>query len=382
MLPGTILSADRITPYIKAILDPEATHLPRLECPPLNTSRYEPLRSSGSATPQIEYFFALDLRQCLPLLPRLIGSIVEAIRFLGPHRCVLSIVEGNSPDGTGDVLSALGPFLEDDLGLAYFYTPSAIDPSSAAGGSRIDSLAQLRNLALQPLVDRRAHASASTTTILFVNDVAACAEDLLELALQRRALGADMACGMDWTYAGRDPTFYDVWVARRLDGDSFFEIPADGSWDSAWDLFRGDGGPTRARFDAHLPFQVFSCWNGAAAIGAGPVLGGEGGGGLRFRAPRAGECAQGEPQLFCKDLWSRGFGKIAVVPSVNLEYSDGRARDIKHLKGYTSDWARGQTEEGNRIDWVLEPPEKVRCMPSWDNQFWRPWNETLGVQLE
>ncbi|KAF4462443.1 alpha-13-mannosyltransferase [Fusarium albosuccineum] len=120
---GTILDARRIAPFVTAILDPAATHPPRLQCPPLNTTRYDALRTEsdaqGNDIPQhIDYFFALNLRNCIDLLPRLLGSIVEAIRCLGPHRCALSIVEGNSPDGTADVLIALRPFLE-DLGIHY-----------------------------------------------------------------------------------------------------------------------------------------------------------------------------------------------------------------------------------------------------------------------
>ncbi|KAL2753110.1 glycosyltransferase family 69 protein [Sodiomyces alcalophilus JCM 7366] len=370
---GTILPAKRIQPYISAILDPSSTELPRLECPALNTTRYDVLKETRDApSGHIDYYFALDLRNCLSLLPRLLGSIVEAIQFLGPERCALSIIEGNSPDGTADVLEAQRPFLK-QLGISYFFKSSDINP---AKGDRIKKLAQLRNLALEPLFDTNDVGSrvSESTTVLFVNDVAACAEDLLELALSRRTLGADMTCAMDWTYVGRDPTFYDVWVARGMNGDSFFEIPPDGNWNSAWNLF-WNAPETKARFDARLPFQVFSCWNGAVAFGAAPLLLDDG---LRFRHARKGECAQGEPQTFCKDLWSRGYGKIAVVPAVNLEYSDEKAEKIKHLKGYTSDVVRHQAE-GALIDWIAEPPEKVKCMPSWNNQFWRPWNESLPV---
>lgn len=377
LILGTILPATRIQPYISAILDPASTALPRLECPALNASRYNVLKEEPRNTPDghIDYYFALDLRNCLSLLPRLIGSIIEAIQFLGPERCVLSIVEGNSPDGTADVLAAQAPFLK-QRGISYFYQSSDIDP---AKGDRIKKLAQLRNLALQPLLDDNQTRASETTTVLFINDVAACAEDLLELALARRRLDADMTCAMDWTYVGRDPTFYDVWVARTIAGDSFFEIPPDGSWDSAWNLFWNDR-ETKARLDARRPFQVFSCWNGAVAFGAEPLLLQNDSKGLRFRHGREGECAQGEPQLFCKDLWSRGYGKIAVVPAVNLEYSDEKGEKIKRLKGYTSDVVRQQAGDGDDlIDWVTEPPEKVKCMPTWDNQSWRPWNESLRI---
>lgn len=376
ILNGTVLSASGIAPYITAIFDPAVTEPRRLKCPALNTSRYDALlqhkdpQRHTKGPQHIYYYFAIDLRNCLALLPRLLGSVVEVVRFLGPEYCALSIIEGNSPDGTGDVLAALSPFL-DRLHLTYFYNSSDINP---AKGDRIHKLAALRNLALQPMFDNLDRVSENTT-VLFLNDVAACPEDLLELALQRHALGADMTCAMDWTYVGNDPTFYDVWVARTLAGDSFFEIPPDGNWNSAWNLF-WNAPDTRSRYDDNLPFQVFSCWNGATAIGAAPLLDG-----LRFRETHGGkdgECAQGEPQIFCKEMWFRGYRKIAVVPIVNLEYSDEKAEQIKHLKGYASDLARSPGED-NSINWVLEPPEKVKCMPTWDNQFWRPWNETLRL---
>ncbi|KAK3937337.1 cryptococcal mannosyltransferase 1-domain-containing protein [Diplogelasinospora grovesii] len=374
---ATILNGTVLDSYVKAILDPAVTDLPRLECPALNTTRYDPLLKNiipdhETNSGQIDYFFALDLRNCLPLLPRLLGSIVEAIRFLGPERCALSIVEGNSPDGTGEVLAALQQAFLDELpGLAhyYFYQHSLLDP---AEGERIRRLAELRNLALQPLVSNLTGHVSQNTTILFLNDVAACTEDILELALQRRQLGADMTCAMDWTYVGLDPTFYDVWIAHTINGDSFFEVPADGNWNSAWNLFWNEP-TTRQRYAGHLPFQVFSCWNGATAISAAPLLEG-----LRFRSAdtKKGECEQGEPQLFCKDLWFRGYNKIAVVPSVHLEYSNEAAEKIKKLKGYTGDLVRDKKEEENKIEWA-GPPDKVKCMPTWDSQFWRPWNETL-----
>ncbi|KAK0713427.1 cryptococcal mannosyltransferase 1-domain-containing protein [Lasiosphaeria miniovina] len=306
---------------------PEATELPRLRCPKPDVSRYQHLiRKEEGESPAVQYFFALDLRQCLPKLPRLIGSAIEAIRLLGPQACALSITEGNSDDGTAEVLAALRPELE-ALKTTYYYRSSAINPQE---GDRIARLAELRNLAVQPLVGKAESArfSAADTTVVFLND------------------GADMKCAMDWTYAGRDPTFYDVWVARGMTGDSFFEIPADGNWDSAWNLFWNDAAAA-ARFAARQPFQVFSCWNGAVAFAAAPLMtmgdgddddhGGDAGKGpVPFRRARDGECFGGEPQLFSKDMWFHGYGKIAVVPAVNLEYSDERAQQIKDAKGYTS----------------------------------------------
>ncbi|KAL2113997.1 hypothetical protein VUR80DRAFT_1293 [Thermomyces stellatus] len=348
------------TAYVKAIMDPEDTIFDRFPCPQLDTKRYEHLKSNSTKP---SYFFALDIRQRADLLPRLMGSVVETIRFLGAHKSVLSVVEGHSTDGSFEVLKLLAPELE-GLGVEYHFLRSEIDPSA---GDRIGSLAELRNVALRPLTSSPPSFDHETT-VIFLNDVAICPEDILELAHQRRHLGADMTCGMDWTYVG--PTFYDVWVARTIAGDSFSEIPPDGNWNSALNLF-WNAPADREALGQHRPFQAFSCWNWAAAFRAEPLWED----GVRFMKSREGECYQGEPQLFCKDLWYAGHGKVPVVPSVNLEYDDEHARKIKGLKGYTSQW----TAEENRsvIEWAERPPEKVKCMASYGNQEWRPWDETL-----
>ncbi|KAK4140372.1 glycosyltransferase [Dichotomopilus funicola] len=381
-IPATsdgVLSQETRAAYIYAIMSPEATDLPRLQCPKLETARYQDLQlSSDTMSPEIRYFFAIDLRQCLTLLPRLLGSVVEAIRFLGPQNCALSIIEGNSDDGTTEVLAALRPELE-ALGTNYYFSSSDINPKK---GDRIEALARLRNLALQPIFDdavdtfssssnRKRNLFSVSTIIIFLNDVAACPEDILELTYQHAHLGADLVCGMDWTYVGRDPTFYDVWIARGLAGDSFFEIPPDGNWNSAWNLFWNDD-VAEDRFRAHKPFQVFSCWNGAAVFTAAPLLEK----GVRFRRPREGECHQGEPQLFCKDLWWHGYGKIAVVPVVNLEYSNEAGVKIKEAKGYTSQWVETAGWQDDGVEWQKEPPEKVKCMGVYSKQFFEAWNKT------
>ncbi|KAL7818414.1 cryptococcal mannosyltransferase 1 domain-containing protein [Trichoderma gracile] len=323
--------------------------------------------SDADADVEIRYFFALDLRNCVTLLPRLIGSIIEAMQFLGPRSCALSIVEGDSPDGTGDVLAALRPSLA-AMGVTYIFNSSTV---RSAEGNRIAKLATLRNMPLEPIAQHTLPL-ADDASVIFLNDVAACPEDILELVLQKQELGADMTCAMDWTYAGNDPTFYDVWIARGINGDSFFHIPASGSWAEAYRLF-WNAPDTRARFERMRPFQAFACWNGATVFSARPIVEG-----LRFRTNhhKVGECFQGEPVLFCKDMWWRGYGKIAVVPSVNLEYTNKNGKRIKELKGFVSDIVREHDEGEDRIEWA-GPPDTVLCMPTWKDQFFQRWNKSL-----
>ncbi|CAN9142979.1 unnamed protein product [Alternaria alternata] len=358
-------------PYLHAILNPSDSTFPRLECPQPNLDRYAYLGGSSGSLQHAQrprYFFALDLHQCVHLLPRLIGSIVETMYFLGPQNCALSIVEGRSDDGTFEVLDQLRASMQ-LLGIRYYFQSSDINPM-AKGKDRIEGLAKLRNLALKDLIAHPEHYDEDTT-VIFSNDVALCMEDLLELIHQRKFQGADQTCAMDWTYVGDNPTFYDVWIARGMTGDLFFRIPEDGSWDFAWDLFWNDQN-AHARWSSSKPFQVFSCWNGVTAFTARPVMEKK----IRFRAHKKDECFQGEPKLFAKDMWFNGYGKIAVVPSVNVEYSDEAAKKIKTLKGYPSKHFANEGDD-TKINWETSPPEKVKCMPDHQHQTFVAWDEGL-----
>lgn len=257
------------------------------------------------------------------------------------------------------------------IGAAYFFEHSEINPLGE-DADRVKSLAELRNLALEPL-RQYPKDYAPDTTAIFLNDVALCMEDILELIHQRRYQHADMVCGMDWIYLSPNPTFYDVWIARDMSGNSFFNIPPDGNWDSAWDLFSNNDA-TKWRYRAYKPFQVFSCWNGIAVFTATPILED----GIRFRSAGVGECYPGEPILFCRDLWGLGYGRIAVVPSVGVAYEEGRAREVKELRGYVADVVEDEGE-GDLIVWEGRPPELVKCFWSYANQQWLPWNESLVV---
>ncbi|KAB5559624.1 cryptococcal mannosyltransferase 1-domain-containing protein [Coniochaeta sp. 2T2.1] len=374
LTPGNLALADT-NRYVQAILQPNDTSFPKLICLPPDAARYQYLKPSASITSEIKYFFALNLRECVQLLPRLLGSIVEAIRFLGPEHCALSIVEGNSADSTAEVLAALQPEMDRLLaGRAHFELSNTINPLEGEG-RRFSKLAELRNLALRPLrEDRDRYHNA---TVVFINDVAICMEDILELVHQRLLLQSDMVCGMDWVYGGSEqPIFYDSYISRTLVGDLFFNIPPEtASYSFAPDLFWNDA-ISRARFHAHLPVQVFSCWNGAVAFTATPVVDGK----VAFRATfdDKGECFQAEPQLFCKDMWFQGHGKIAVVPSVNLAYTNDDGQRIKKDKGYTSHWVNAGASSADLIEWQ-PPPDRVKCMPTFTDQTWRPWNETLSI---
>ena len=224
----------------QAVMSTDENALIRLTCPEINLTRYRYLAPDPSAGTNLKpkYFFALDLFQSVAILPRLMNSIIGAIQFLGPEHCTLSVVEGRSTDGTFEALTALKPKLK-DLRVDYYLHINNIDPLEDPEdvAQRIARLAELRNLALSPLINS-ASDFALDTTVIFVNDVALCSEDVLELLHQRQFQEADMMCGMDWRANGQ--AFYDVSISRQMSGDSFFEIPQDGSWSFAGEVFWND----------------------------------------------------------------------------------------------------------------------------------------------
>ncbi|KAI5462809.1 alpha-1,3-mannosyltransferase CMT1 [Mariannaea sp. PMI_226] len=361
-----ILNNSQISTYLKAIVKPNSTRLDYMKCPTFEASRYDVLKVPNSTDRKIHYFFPLNFREKLDVVVTLFNGIIEAMKFLGPENCALSVVEGNSPDGTAEVLEALRPTME-KLGIAYFYQTTALNPSD---GDRIPKLAKLRNAALEPMFDNR-ELLAENATVVFLNDVALCVEDILELIFQLRNLDADMTCGMDWN-TGESYFLYDTWITRGINGDAVFNTTKEMSWAHVRELFWNDPA-TLKRFSEYRPFQVFSCWNGGVTFRAQPMLDG-----LRFRAPDlgAGECVQGEPQTFCKDLWFLGYGKIAMIPTVNFAYSNDGGRDIKGRLGFVSDRVRDQDLAGDQIEW-LGPPDQVKCIEPWSKQYWQTWNATL-----
>lgn len=364
--------------YLQAIWDPSDVQFPRLSCPAPTNGRYDYLKASSvKATSNHEikptYFFALDLYNCAQLLPCLLGTLFETIRFLGPSNCALSIVEGRSHDGTYEILSAIRPLLR-ALNTTYYFTTNNIDPKAGSGVDRVEALAILRNQALHPLLDFPER-HAEDTTVLFINDVALCMEDILELIHQRIVQDADMTCAMDWIFGGAD--FYDVWVSRAMNGDQFFEIPQSGSWEFAENLFWNEP-KAKTRFEAKQPFQVYACWNGATAFTAKPIMEQK----VKFRTVHRGtdECYMGEPTLFCKDMWKEGYGKIAVVPSVNVGYDDEESIKVKDRRGRVGETVEKEKERKQTLDliaWESEPPAVVKCVPTYEQPIWVPWDQGL-----
>ncbi|KAI1612533.1 cryptococcal mannosyltransferase 1-domain-containing protein [Exophiala viscosa] len=370
------------TPYVQAIMNSSTNSsmydMPRLECPTINVERYSHLALGAVAPGKPRYFFAINLFQSVAIMPQLLASTVEVMRFLGPELCALSIVEGRSTDGTFEILKMLAQEME-ALGVRYFLSCNERNPW---GGEtdRISALSELRNQALAPLTHHPGRYDIATT-IIFLNDIAPCSEDILELIHQRTVLEADMTCAMDWINDG--VSFYDIWISRQMNGEMFFEIPQSGSWEFSKNLFWNHF-ESRSRYKQGKPVQVFSCWNGAVALNAQPFMEGK----VDFRSAHIGECYFGEPTLLAKDLWKLGNGRIAIIPKVNLGYSVEVSAKAKELHGWVSKQPgkKGTDDTGptewHGLKWQEKPPASIHCAsigtnPTWERGYWVPWDQTL-----
>ena len=355
---------------VESIFDLGNTRFWRMECPGQEEpgARYNILKTVAR-NDKIKYFFALDLTQIARILPRLMGTIVKVIQFLGPEHCALSIVEGRSDDGTYRILHSMGKLLIQNK-VEYYLQQTDIDPHGA-GQDRIGALAVLRNMAMQPLIDQKEKFAEETVTI-FVNDIAVCPDDVLELVYQHVYQNASMTCATDWVFGG--DVFYDSWVSRSMSGNTFFEIAQDMSWAFHKNMFWDDP-ISKPKYQDFHPFQCYSCWGGMVTLDSRPFQDGR----VTFRNATEDECYAGEPTLLAQDLHRIGFGRVATIPSVNVAYNDGEGSRTKKRRGHVKDRVNVSEiippwyddPKSPKIDW-RPPPGQIKCMPHWTQQSWVP----------
>ncbi|KAJ5671400.1 hypothetical protein N7507_000527 [Penicillium longicatenatum] len=375
--PTNRISHERLDRQVHSILNfRDEWPYGRVSCPANIADRYEGLRVMKDNS-QVRYFFALNPVDAFEALPRLMSSIIETVKYLGVKHSAISIVDGGSDDGTWEVLEALKPFM-DKMGVQYFLVASDHISSDA---NDTETLANLRNQVLQPLKAKGVeplHALASMyspeAVVIFLDDIAMCPEDILELVFQHIHQGAQMTCAFDWIFNGS--VFHDVWASRSLAGNTFFQIPPDGSLAASDNMFFDDR-INKPRYDAFLPLQVYSCWGGMATLNAVSFAEDT----IRFRPAEQTEadCYKGEPMLLAKDMYSQGLGKILAVPSVNVAYTDNEATETKHIRGYVGDHINTSSQKLNEyevVQWQTAPPNMIKCLAHSDQLAWTEWTES------
>ncbi|KAL2012254.1 hypothetical protein VTN00DRAFT_4972 [Thermoascus crustaceus] len=315
---------------------------------------------------EIKHFFALDTYQSVDLIPRLMSSIVQTMIYLGPDYSAVSVVQGHSDDSTYDILSTVKAEIQ-LMGAEFHLNASSVD-TARNGVDRVAAMSELRNMALAPLIDSGS-AHSSDATIIFMDNVALCPEDILELLYQHVSQSAHMTCAFDWILSGS--AFHDVWASRSMAGDLFLEAPQDASpsWNYNKDALFLNEPDSRERYEAFQPLQVYSCWRGMVTINAAPFAAKK----LKFRSAERDECDVGDATLLAKDMWRQDLGKMLAVPAVNVGYSNDEGMKTKQRRGHVGDHvdiSSDKARQGELVEWQRQPPGKVKCLPNRDQPTW------------
>ncbi|KAF7979232.1 hypothetical protein HWV62_43196 [Athelia sp. TMB] len=396
--PPFTLSADRSRPRAQSAHDPLARlvaphHRPQCTLTPAHTARYATLLPAPSPV-----FLALNLLDAQWPLAALLHELPIILPYLGP--VFVSVLENGSRDRTPDMLALLAGLL-DAHGAAYRIEvrgpEAAVDKS---GGRRIIELARLRNEVMQPLYDgsaARAAGVASFGRVLFMNDIVFCAADMLEILHEHENQGADMTCALDWG----SHIVYDRWVLRTMSGNPSYAQPdllayfADTPPDPNPVPQPLPADPAaRARLARLAPFQVFSCWNGAAVMRAdafAPLSPSTEREGIRFRTARNDKSEVTERQSECflvpVDMWRRGMGRVQVVPRASVTYSGTDYEEVRQDGGRASAQPHPAglayvplppSEDKDKIAWVRDPPARVAYHDyAWwhEPERWGAWDE-------
>lgn len=367
----------------------------------LTTSRYDSWLETSFIdrdTDARRVSIAINLHNSQSILPSLSAALIESIQLLShTHYVVLSIFENGSRDQTRAMLQDLAAALTVS-GLSELTIRSLPLISAYAISDRVTVLAALRNEALRPLLP-----AMGNGTVLFINDVVTCASDLLELLLQHDLQKADMVMSTDWwqpskSWFGRrrdfGPQFYDVWVARGINGKLVYPFKSRGyspiftTGNAARDLLNTQDVDIHNRWLRGLPLPMYSGWNGAVAISGSLFVDA----GMRFRASgtsgwrgadSAGnpgawgrlvsqpsyletDCAESECALLARDLWSliERPARMVLAPQSRTAYSLADWRLVQESLPIESRLSEYFSHE-EHIDWTsVSAPQSVQCVPS------------------
>jgi alpha-1,3-mannosyltransferase len=165
------------------------------------------VRRDLRATSGHKYFFAINLYNSFDVIPDLFATLFRVAAILGYPNVFVSIYENGSTDQTKALLRIFDA-LTRSVGMRVTIRTSM--RTRGAFNHRIEYLAEVRNAAFVPLHELRDTESEYFDTIIFMNDILPCVDDLLELIWQSRRNNAGITCAADYMYHSeivRSPTF-------------------------------------------------------------------------------------------------------------------------------------------------------------------------------
>ncbi|KAI0922632.1 hypothetical protein AcV5_009554 [Taiwanofungus camphoratus] len=326
---------------------------------------FVPLSRRGLAPDTHKYFFAINLYNSFDIIPDLFATLFRVAAILGYHNVYVSIYENGSTDQTKALLRIFDALCR-SVGMRITIRTSM--RTRGAFNHRIEYLAEVRNSAFVPLHELRDAENEYFDTIIFMNDVLPCVDDLLELIWQSRNNNAGITCAADYMYHEElgSPVFYDNWVARDINGTALENAPFESVFHH---------GASQDRFQRHLPIQVQSCWNGIAVLDPAPFYSLPP---VRFRMARIidGECSASECSLICNDYWEAGYGRILMVPRVKLAY-DRRVYEIVHPARRNLTAIRGYVRLGGLPDNPRTDPQDRAWFGPHDRLFTEEESEPI-----
>ncbi|KWU47204.1 hypothetical protein RHOSPDRAFT_14547 [Rhodotorula sp. JG-1b] len=312
-----------------------------------------------------KYFFAINLYNSFDIIPDLFSNMFKVSAILGFQNVFVSVYENGSRDQTKALLR-LFDALARSIGLRVVIRTSL--RTRGAFNHRIEYLAEVRNAALAPLWELRDAEGEVFDSIIFMNDVLPCVDDLLELVWQSRRQNAGITCGSDYIFHDEvgQPVFYDNWVARDMNGTALENAPFEA-------VFRDM--ESSHRFQRHLPVQVQSCWNGIAVLDPAPMYAHPH---VKFRMAKlsAGECSASECSLICNDYWNAGYGRIIMISRVKLAY-DRQVWDIIHPERRNLTYIRGYHRLGGNPDDPHSDPQDRSWYGPHDRLFRQEESEAI-----
>ncbi|ORY89452.1 cryptococcal mannosyltransferase 1-domain-containing protein [Leucosporidium creatinivorum] len=315
-----------------------------------------------------KYFFAINLYNSFDIIPDLFSNMFKVSAILGYHNVFVSVYENGSSDQTKALLRIFDALCR-SVGLRVVIRTSL--RTRGAFHHRIEYLAEVRNAALAPLQELRDAEGELFHSIIFMNDVLPCVDDLLELVWQSRRQNAGITCGSDYIFHDEvgQPVFYDNWVARDMNGTALENAPFEA-------VFRDV--ESAHRFQRHLPVQVQSCWNGIAVLDPAPLYAHPH---VRFRMAKlsAGECSASECSLICNDYWNAGYGRIIMISRVKLAY-DKQVWDIIHPERRNLTYIRGYTRLGGNPDDPHSDPQDRSWYGPHDRLFRQEESEAINFR--
>ena len=144
-----------------------------------------------------KYFFAINLFNSFDIIPDLFATLFRVCAILGYENVFISVYENGSKDQTKALLKIFDA-LTRSVGMRVVIRTSM--RTRGQFNHRIEYLAEVRNAALGPLHELRDAEGEVFDSVVFMNDVLPCVDDLLELVWQSRRQNAALTCATDYMY--------------------------------------------------------------------------------------------------------------------------------------------------------------------------------------